>query len=136
MLIRPALVSDEADVTALWRRCGLAMPWNDIEAECRLARGRANSDILVAEANHQVVGSVMVGHEGHRGWLYYVATDPAWRGQGVARQLIQHAEDWLKLRGLPKVQLLVRATNTAVMQYYEALGYKSVPSALMQKQLD
>ena len=127
---------EEAVVTALWRACGLAMPWNDIEAEFRLARGRANSDILVAVMDDQVVGSVMVGHEGHRGWLYYVATDPAWRGQGVARHLIRHAEDWLKLRGIPKVQLLVRATNAAVMQYYEALGYRSVPSALMQKRFD
>ena len=135
MQIRPALVSEEAVVTTLWRTCGLAMPWNDIEAEFRLALGRSNSDILVALADDRIVGSVMVGHEGHRGWLYYVATDPARRGQGVARQLIGEAEGWLKARGMPKVQLLVRATNTAVMRYYEALGYKSVPSALMQKLL-
>ena len=85
MQIRPALAAEEVAVTTLWRACGLAMPWNDIEAEFRLALGSANSDILVAVIEQQVVGSVMVGHEGHRGWLYYVATDPAWRGQGVAR---------------------------------------------------
>jgi ribosomal protein S18 acetylase RimI-like enzyme len=135
MLIRPALAAEEAAVTALWRACGLAMPWNDIEAEFRLALGRPNSDILVAVLDERVVGSVMVGHEGHRGWLYYVATDPAFRGQGIARQLIGEAEAWLEARHMPKVQLMVRATNAAVTRYYEVLGYKVVPVAVMQKLL-
>ena len=135
MDIRSAEASEQAAVTGLWRVCGLAMPWNDIEAEFRLALGRVNSEILVAEQDGRIVGCVMVGHDGHRGWLYYVATDPAFRRQGIAGQLIGAAEACLTARQMPKVQLLVRSSNVSVMRYYEAMGYEAVASALMQKRL-
>jgi ribosomal protein S18 acetylase RimI-like enzyme len=71
------------------------------------------------EAGH-ISGSVMVGHDGHRGWLYYVASTPHSRGSGIGRQMVQAAEKWLRQRGVVKAQLLVRETNTKVIGHVRA----------------
>jgi ribosomal protein S18 acetylase RimI-like enzyme len=72
----------------------------------------------------EVAGSVMVGHDGHRGWLYYVAARPTSRSKGVGRRMVQAAENWLRQRGIVKAQLLVRETNTNVVSFYEHLGFE------------
>jgi ribosomal protein S18 acetylase RimI-like enzyme len=77
----------------------------------------------------------MVGHDGHRGWLYYVAARPASRSTGVGRQVVQAAEDWLRRRGVWKAQLLVRDTNTKVVGFYEHLGFEVSPRVVMSKVL-
>ncbi len=133
--IRPAEPGDEDAVVALWRECGLQIPANDPVADFRLARGRIGSDVLLAVAGETVLGSAMIGHDGHRGWIYYLATAPGARGQGVARSLIARAEAWLIARGVPKVQLLVRDTNAGVIGFYETLGFGVRPVSLMQKVL-
>ena len=134
--IRGAAAQDEAAVVALWRACGLVVSWNDPVEDFRFARGRDNSDILVGvAAGDRIVGSVMVGHDGHRGWLYYLATDPGWRRRGVGRSMVRAAEDWLRERRVPKVQLMVRETNTAVVAFYERLGFETMPRVLMQRWL-
>jgi ribosomal protein S18 acetylase RimI-like enzyme len=78
---------------------------------------------------------VMVGHDGHRGWLYYVAASPASRGEGVGRIVVQAAENWLRQRGVVKVQLLVRETNTKVVSFYEHLGFEVAPRVVMSRWL-
>ena len=134
--IRSAAAQDEAAVVALWRACGLVVSWNDPAEDFRFARGQDNSDILVGIADgDRIVGSVMVGHDGHRGWLYYLATDPGWRRRGVGRHMVRAAEDWLRERCVPKVQLMVRETNTAVVAFYERLGFETMPRVLMQRWL-
>jgi ribosomal protein S18 acetylase RimI-like enzyme len=131
--IRPACPAEEATIVALWQACGLVASYNDPAEEFRLALGRPNSDILVAISEGRILGSLMVGHDGHRGWLYYVSTHPDARGLGIARRLIGDGEEWLRQRKMRKVQLLVRSTNAAVMAFYDKLGFKPVPSSLMQK---
>ena len=74
----------------------------------------------------------MVGHDGHRGWLYYVAADPAARGAGCGRQMVAAAEHWLRERGVLKAQLLVRETNPGVVSFYEHLGFEVAPRVLME----
>ena len=134
--VRPATPEDEAAVVALWRACDLVASYNDPAADFRFARGGACSDVLVAEAGPGVIlGSVMVGHDGHRGWLYYVAAAPQARGTGIGRQMVQAAEDWLRRRGVVKAQLLVRETNTAVVAFYEGLGFETAPRTVMGKWL-
>ena len=132
MKIRSALPEDEAAVVALWQACGLTVPYNDPAADFRFARGKPNSDILILEDRS---GSVMVGHDGHRGWLYYVAVTPDRRGTGLGRALVEAAEEWLKQRGVPKAHLMVRETNQAVAAFYQRLGYDLMPRINMQKWL-
>lgn len=134
--IRPAAAEDEDAVVALWRACGLTVSYNDPAADFRFARGRGASDVLVGiDPAGRVVASVMVGHDGHRGWLYYVAADPESRGRGLGRRMVAAAEGWLRERGVAKVHLLVRETNTRVVGFYEQLGFEVAPRVMMSKWL-
>ena len=136
LTIRAAVPADEPSVVALWHACDLVASYNDPAADFRFAKAGACSDVLVGEdATGRIVGSVMVGHDGHRGWLYYVSASPQSRGRGIGRQIVQAAEDWLRQRGVVKVQLLVRETNTKVVSLYEHLGYEVTPRIVMAKWL-
>lgn len=132
MKIRNASPADEAAVTALWKECGLTVPYNDPATDFRFALGKSNSDILVTD---DLSGSVMVGHDGHRGWLYYLAVAPQSQRQGMGRMLVAAAEQWLAARDIPKVQLMVREHNHAVQTFYEKLGFDLMPRINMQKWL-
>lgn len=136
LTIRDATANDEAEVVALWRSCDLVASYNDPAADFRFARAGACSDVLVAEGEDGVVcGSVMVGHDGHRGWLYYVASAQSLRGRGVGREMVAAGEQWLRERGVVKVQLMVRETNTGVVSFYEHIGYEVAPRVVMSKWL-
>lgn len=136
LTIRPATAADEQAVIALWHACGLVVPHNDPAVDFRFAKCGPNSDVLVGVAESgQIVGSVMVGHDGHRGWVYYVATSPATRGQGVGRRMMDAAEDWLRERGVAKLQLMIRETNTEVADFYSRLGFEKIPRIVMNKWL-
>ncbi|WP_316980198.1 GNAT family acetyltransferase [Shumkonia mesophila] len=134
--IRPAEAADEAATVALWRACGLVVSYNDPGADFRFAHAGRASDVLVAvDARGRVVGSVMVGHDGHRGWLYYVAADPGMRSQGIGRRMVKAAEAWLSERGVRKAELMVRQTNAGVMAFYERLGFERSAVLVMQRWL-
>jgi ribosomal protein S18 acetylase RimI-like enzyme len=133
--VRSATEADEVAVTTLWRNCGLTVAHNDPHQDFRFARGKPASDVLVIAEGSAIVGSVMVGHDGHRGWMYYVAVDPGMRRQGVGRALVQAGEEWLRERGVPKVHLMVRETNNAVVEFYARIGYDPMPRYNMQKWL-
>ena len=133
--IRSATDDDEPAVIDLWTRCGLVVSHNDPGTDFRFARTGPSSDVLVALVGDRVAGSVMVGHDGHRGWLYYVAVDPACRLQGLGRSLVAAAEQWLVARGIVKAQLMIRETNGAVASFYERLGYDPMPRINLQKWL-
>lgn len=136
LTIRPAAASEEPQIVALWRACGLIVPWNDPAGDFRFALGRPNSDILVAtDSRGQILGSVMVGHDGHRGWVYYVSAHPDHRRSGIGRAVMQAAEEWLKVRNVPKLQLMIRESNTQVVRFYEQIGFEPMPRLLMQKWL-
>ena len=134
--VRPATAGDEPSVIALWRACDLVTSYNDPASDFGFARAGACSEVLVGEDEAgDIRGSVMVGHDGHRGWLYYVAADPAARGRGHGRQMVAAAEEWLRARGVAKAQLLVRDTNTRVVSFYERLGFEVAPRVVMGKWL-
>lgn len=121
MRVRAADEGDRHAVVALWHACGLTRPWNDPEADFARAIGGEASTVLVAETDGAVVGSVMVGDDGHRGWIYYLAVAPAARRSGLGRQLMAAAEEWLRARGCPKIQLMVREDNAPALDFYAAL---------------
>ncbi len=123
-------------VIALWTRCGLTRPWNDPEADVDLALKTDNATVLVARAGGGIVGAVMTGHDGHRGALYYLGVDPDCRRGGVGRVLVRAAEAWCRSRGAPKLNLLVRSENQAVMAFYAALGYLPTDSISLYRTLD
>jgi len=139
---KPALsfadaTDDDVDaIVALWTRCGLTRPWNDPHADIALARRGPNAAVLVARDGQDIVASVMVGHDGHRGWFYYLSVDPAHQGRGYGRAVTHAAEQWLAARGVQKAMLLVRADNTAVHDFYRALGYADQPRTVFAKWLD
>jgi ribosomal protein S18 acetylase RimI-like enzyme len=123
-------------VVALWHAAGLTRPWNDPQADFDLALANPTSAVLLACDGEALIGSVMVGFDGHRGWVYYLASDPARRGQGLGRRLMAAAEDWLRERGCPKIQLMVRNDNAAAQGFYAALGYAVQDVATIGRRLD
>jgi len=122
-LIRPFTARDEAAVIALWQACGLARPWNDPQRDIARKMADDGASFFVAEAEGRVVGSAMVGYDGHRGWVYYLAVDAANRRSGLGRRLMKHAENWLVARGCAKLNLQVRSSNREVLDFYRQLGY-------------
>lgn len=136
MDIRPYRDEDAAAVIALWEACGLTRPWNPPAGDIALPRSSGHGEILLAEEDGAVIGSVMVGHDGHRGWVYYLAADPAQRRAGIGRALMRAAEDWLKARGVRKLELMVRSSNSAVLEFYGRIGYETEPVVVMSRWLD
>lgn len=123
VLIREFVPADADPVIALWRDCGLLRPWNDPERD--IARKLTDSPwgLLVAEVDGRIVGATMVGYDGHRGSINYLAVAPDLQGMGLGNDLVTHAEALLLARGCPKVNLSVRGDNSGAIASYERLGY-------------
>jgi ribosomal protein S18 acetylase RimI-like enzyme len=128
--------ADVATVIALWQACGLTRPWNDPAADIALARREPNSTILIGRDGDAIVATAMVGHDGHRGWVYYVASDPQRRAKGYGRAIMNAAEDWLRAAGILKLQLMVRKDNAQVHAFYQSLGYYNQQTVTFAKWLD
>ena len=127
---------DIAEVIALWRRCGSTREWNDPAADIALARKENNATVLLGRSGGALVASVLVGHDGHRGWVYYVATDPDRRAKGYGRAIMNAAEVWLRAAGIAKLQLLVRRENAKAGAFYQSIGYAEAQTVVFAKWLD
>ncbi len=123
MEIREYREKDANAVIALWIQCGLVVPRNnpqkDIERKLKVDRDL----FLVGILEGKIIASVMGGYEGHRGWINYLAVDPACRRQGYGRRIMQEIEKRIRARGCPKINLQVRTTKQGVIQFYRSLGY-------------
>ncbi len=135
LTFRELAETDVERATALWREVDLVRPWNDPDGDFRGAIAGATSAVLGAEREGTLVGTVMVGFDGHRGWLYYVAVAPSAQRAGVATSLTHWAEEWLSERGAHKVQLMVRRGNDEPRLFYGALGYEPSDVTVFQKWL-
>lgn len=136
LVTRPIADGEEQSVITLWHACGLTRPWNDPARDLAFARGKPNSDVLVGLADDRLVASAMVGHDGHRGAVYYLSVAPSEQGRGYGRQLLSVAEAWLLERGIWKANLLVRKENAAIVGFYAALGYQEGTALQIEKWLD
>ena len=136
LAISPITDADVSTVIALWQRCGLTRPWNDPAADIALARRGTNAAILIGRAEDVIVASALVGHDGHRGWVYYVAVDPDHQKQDYGRAIMAAAEDWLRAQAIEKIQLMVRPDNTQVRAFYDRLGYATQERVVYAKWLD
>lgn len=125
MNIRPFAESDTEHVIALWQACDLVRPWNDPHKDIQRKLEVGRELFLVGEVDGRVVASAMGGYEGHRGWVNYLAVHPAYRRHGYGRALMLALEEKLLALGCPKLNLQVRESNTAVIQFYEAMGYSN-----------
>jgi ribosomal protein S18 acetylase RimI-like enzyme len=123
MRIRPYEEADEPQVIALWQACGLTRPWNDPRKDIARKLAVQRELFLVGEQGGDLVASVMCGYDGHRGWINYLAVDPAHQRQGLATQLMREVEGLLRAAGCPKLNLQVRSSNAAVVGFYQSLGY-------------
>ncbi len=92
--------------------------------------------MLVGRDGGAIVATAMVGHDGHRGWVYYVATDPEHRGKGHGRAIMAAAEDWLRQTGIAKMQLMVRRENAAAGAFYQSIGYAEAQTIVFARWLD
>jgi ribosomal protein S18 acetylase RimI-like enzyme len=128
--------NDVAEVIGLWQRCGSTRAWNDPAGDIALARRETNATVLLGRNEDVLVASVLVGHDGHRGWVYYVTVDPDHRYKGYGRAIMTAAEDWLRARGITKLQLMVRGDNVQVQAFYESLGYYDQQRVTFAKWLD
>ena len=134
--IRAFGLPDQERLVQLWRDCDLTRPWNNPEDDIRQCLENPSSELLVAAAQDTLCGSVMIGCDGHRGWVYYLAVDPQFRHQGIGRALMEHAENWMRVRKVPKIQAMIRHDNLAVRGFYGRLNYRDGDVQLVQKWLN
>ena len=134
MKIREINDGDEDAVLALWQASGLVRPWNDAAADIAMARKSVDrSTILLGFEGAVLAASVMVGFDGHRGWVYYLAVAERFRRKGLGKIMMLEAENWLQANDAPKIQLMVREDNSAANGFYEALGYELQPVTVLGK---
>ena len=134
--IRPFALRDTESVITLWQEAGLTRSWNNPHLDIqRKLTVQPELFLLAVDERDEVIGSVMAGYDGHRGWLYYLASALSHRRQGIARALVEEAEEKLLEMGCPKVQLMVRPGNEATMAFYDALGYEEFEVGATGKRL-
>jgi ribosomal protein S18 acetylase RimI-like enzyme len=120
---------------ALWQAAGLTRPWNDPIADAERALAGPSSTILAVHEGERLVGTVMVGHDGHRGWVYYLAVVDDCRRAGHGRALMAAAMDWLRAADVPRLNLMVRSDNAAALDFYAALGFRQSDVHVLQHDL-
>lgn len=135
MKIRPYQLSDHDALVDLWESCDLVVPHNnpdrDIERKLRVTPDW----FVVGTVENSIVASCMLGYDGHRGWINYLAVSPDHQRKGFASQLMRYAEDQLRAQGCPKLNLQIRSSNAAVREFYQKLGYTVDPVISMGKRL-
>ncbi|MBW4690904.1 MAG: GNAT family acetyltransferase [Lyngbya sp. HA4199-MV5] len=121
--IRAFADTDELAVVELWQRCDVTRPWNDPRKDIRRKLTMQPHLFLVGVVGQELVSSVMAGYEGHRGWINYLAVLPEYQRRGIGQAMMIEAERLLREAGCPKINVQVRSTNQAVIQFYRGLGY-------------
>jgi ribosomal protein S18 acetylase RimI-like enzyme len=133
--IRPYGATDLEAVVGLWERCNLLRPWNDPKRDIALKSAHSPELLLVGVHQNRLAATVMVGFEGHRGWINYLAVEPGLRRQGLGRCMMAEAERRLRALGCPKINVQVRTSNQEVIAFYEAIGFKSDDVVSLGKRL-
>ena len=135
MRIRPFDEADGPAVVALWQACGLTRPWNDPARDIARKLAVQRDLFLVGIHDGVLMASAMAGYDGHRGWVYYLAVDPAAQRKGCGTAMMQAAADWLRANNVPKLHVMIRSENLAVAAFYAKLGYEKSDTITMAKRL-
>ena len=136
MEIRPYQKTDESAVIALWQACDLVRSWNDPQKDIQRKLAVDPELFLVGALDGRLIATVMIGYEGHRGWINYLAVHPEHRRCGHARKIMAAGENLLSSLGCPKINLQVRTTNRSVLEFYQALGYAADDVVSLGKRLE
>jgi ribosomal protein S18 acetylase RimI-like enzyme len=136
LVVRPYAEADEEDVVHLWQICfpddpPWNAPWTIIECKLRVQREL----FLVGQSEGSIVCTALGGYDGFRGWVYHVATLPAYRRTGCARRMMSEMERRLRAKGCTKLNLQLRRSNFTMRAFYEALGYSVEDRISMGKHL-
>ena len=128
---------EDADgVIDLWTGCGLVRSWNDPLKDITRKLTDRNGAFWVAEdADGGIIAAVMIGYDGHRGSINYLAVAESWQGSGLGAHIMARAEAYLFDLGCPKVSFCVRKDNTAVLAFYDRLGYATDDVHFLGKRL-
>jgi ribosomal protein S18 acetylase RimI-like enzyme len=133
--IRTYQESDKKELIQLWKDCGLVVPWNNPELDIERKLNQNSDEILVGLIDDKIVATAIVGYDGHRGWIYYLGVNPKYQKLGFGNQLMREAEKYLLSIGCPKINIMVRESNTEVINFYGSIGYKKDTVITMSKRL-
>ena len=122
-------------VVDLWKKCNLTVPQNDPVEDIQKKIDFQPKLFFIALLNCKMIGSVMVGYEGHRGWINYLAVLPDCQRHGYGRELVEKAINELKKLGCLKVNLQVRRSNISAVEFYKHLGFKEDDVVSLGKRL-
>jgi ribosomal protein S18 acetylase RimI-like enzyme len=136
MKIRPYQPVDEKGIIQLWTDCGLVVPQNNPIRDIK-RKLKVNPEwFLVGELDGKIIASCMAGHEGHRGWINYLAVSPPLQRKGYATKIMRKAEELLSEAGCPKINLQIRTSNQKVVEFYKSIGFKIDDVISMGKRLE
>ena len=134
--VRQYEATDDHELIALWSNVfPKDPPRNDPSKIIQRKELRQSELLFVAVRDDSIIGAVVGGYDGYRGWIYHLAVHPDHRRQGVARLLVRTAEAKLAELGCPKVNLQIRSDNQSVQTFYEGLGYSTEERISMGKPL-
>ena len=135
-IIRPFQEKDRQQVVQLWQQCDLLVSWNDPVTDISKKMQYQPELFLVGELNTKLFASIMIGYEGHRGWINYLAVSPPFQKKGYGKLLVDKAEEILREMGCLKINLQVREHNSSVIRFYQKLGYKDDHVISLGKRLE
>ncbi|MBT3250201.1 MAG: GNAT family acetyltransferase [Candidatus Marinimicrobia bacterium] len=127
--------NDSRDIISLWEQCKLIVPWNNPQYDIDRKMKDSPELFFVGEFNGCIIASCMAGYDGHRGWIYYLAVHPDHRRKSYALAMMSFAEKSLRKIGCPKIDLMIRNTNSDVIAFYKQIGYNADPVVVMSKRL-
>ncbi len=125
MDIRLFSEDDRRQVVRLWKTVFADDPPHNEPDHVITAKLKVDELLFVAVDKGTLLGTIMAGYDGHRGWLYSVAVDPQQQKNGIGRQLVEHALASLREHGCAKVNLQIRSGNSEVITFYKKLGFET-----------
>ncbi len=131
MQLRTYQNKDRAKLIQLWQTVFPDDPPHNDPAAMIAAKLAVDDLIFIAEQDDKIIAACVAGYDGHRGWLYAVATDPQHRRLGIGRKIVRHAMQQLKARGCIKVNIQIRSDNSDVAAFYQSLGFETEPRLSM-----
>jgi ribosomal protein S18 acetylase RimI-like enzyme len=129
ILIRTFEISDYEQVINLWQLSRLPLKLKGRDSRAQLEQQIKFDQVifLVAEKEGKVIGTVLATHDGRKGWINRLAVEPAYRRQGLGKQLVKRAEEELEKKGLPMFAALIEENNLASINLFGELGYELHP---------
>ena len=123
------------DVIHLWEMCDLTRSWNDPDKDIDRKLADHTGKLFLLQKGDLILGSIMVGYDGHRGSVNYLSVHPDFQKKNLGRKLMEHSEDYLRSLGCPKLNLMVRTSNLPVIEFYDQLGYNKDEVVVLSKRL-